>query len=264
MARPPPPADRTQRRYDTPRPRSPETFVRDPHLTELMDDPAVDPRQLDLSLRFIRRVNRYLGGIRAVRHHLERWSRGWPANETVTFLDVATGSADIPIALARWAERAGHRTRFFALDLHETTLALARRHLAASGAGLPIQLVRGDALVLPFADGSVDYVLSSMFFHHLPDALVPRALAEMVRVARRGVIVNDLLRGTFARVGIHLLTLWASPIDKHDARVSVKKAWSRREVEAWAGAVGAPWLTYREHWASRFTLAGEKPAYNPR
>ncbi len=231
--------------------------MRDAALTELMDDPAVDPAQLATSLRFIRRVNRWLGGASAVLAHLRRWSRRWPPGQPITLLDVATGSADIPIAIQQWAKPRGHHLRILGLDLHETTLALARAHVTTSHAD-GISLVRGDALALPLADASVDYALCSMFFHHLPDELVPRALAEMVRVARRGVIVNDLLRGSFARVGIHLLTLCADPVDKHDARVSVKKAWSRPEVEAWARALHAPWLRYQKHWASRFTLAGEK------
>jgi ubiquinone/menaquinone biosynthesis C-methylase UbiE len=232
--------------------------VRDAALTELRDDPGVDPRQLATSLRFIRRVNRWLGGSSAVLTHLNRWSKNWPANVPITLLDVATGSADIPIAIQHWAEARRHHVHILCLDLHETTLALARRHVAASGTG-GISLLRGDALALPLADQSVDYALCSMFFHHLPDELIPRALAEMIRVARRGVIVNDLLRGPFARVGIHLLTLFADPIDKHDARVSVKKAWSRPEAENWARTLHAPWLAYRKHWASRFTLAGQKP-----
>lgn len=235
-------------------------------LTEWMDDPAVDARQLASSLGFIRRVNRFLGGSAAVLYHLRRWSRRWPTVATaeaeqkpITMLDVATGSADIPLAICRWAHRAGQRVEILGLDLHPTTLALAQQHIRTTDPTAPIRLLRGDALALPFADRSVDYVLSSMFFHHLPNALVPRALAEMVRVARRGVVVNDLLRGSLARVGIHALTLWADPIDRHDARVSVRKAWSRPEVETWRDTIGAPWLAYRPHWASRFTLAGERP-----
>ncbi|HVV74239.1 MAG TPA: class I SAM-dependent methyltransferase, partial [Verrucomicrobiae bacterium] len=182
-----------------------------------------------------------------------------------TLLDIATGSADIPLAILQWACRTRHPVHIFALDLHQTTLQLAAAYIrtqhAAPGGASPqhsITLLRGDALALPFPDRSIDYVLCSMFFHHLPDSLIPKALAEMLRVARRGIIVNDLLRSHFARLAIHALTLFASPIDKHDARLSVQKAWSRPTVESWATSANAPWLRYHPHWASRFTLAGEK------
>jgi ubiquinone/menaquinone biosynthesis C-methylase UbiE len=230
-----------------------------------MDDPAVDPAQLASSLRFIRRVNRYLGGTNAILHHLHRWSQKWPPSAPITLLDIATGSADIPLALLHWARRTRHPLHIFALDLHETALRLAAAHIRtqppAPGQFNPqhaITLLRGDALALPFPDRSIDYVLCSMFFHHLPDTLIPKALAEMLRVARRGIIINDLLRSPFARFAIHALTLFASPIDKHDARLSVQKAWSRPTVESWATSANAPWLRYHPHWASRFTLAGER------
>ncbi len=233
--------------------------MRPTSLTEWMDDPAVDPLQLASSLAFIRRVNRFLGGTSAILYHLRRWAYAWPISRPTTFLDIATGSADIPIALCKWAARTRHRVQIFALDNHPTTLGLAAAHLQSQPSGHPITLVRGDALALPFPDASIDYATCSMFFHHLPDELIPQALAEMIRVARRGIIVNDLLRTPFASLGIHLLTAFASPIDKHDARLSVQKAWSRPAVESWATSANAPWLRYHAHFASRFTLAGEKP-----
>ncbi len=84
-------------------------------------------------------------------------------------------------------------------------------------------------------------------------------LREMLRVSRRGVIVNDLLRSHWARLGTQLITLFAAPIEKHDGVVSIDKAWTRDEVEQWKITAGAPWLTYHWHIAARFTLAGERP-----
>jgi ubiquinone/menaquinone biosynthesis C-methylase UbiE len=226
-------------------------------LTELMDDPAVDRAALATSLRFIRRVNRFLGGSRAVVGHLQHFSRRWQHGETITLLDVATGSADIPLAVLQWAQPHGFKFHIAALDLHATTLDLAREHVAQQAPGAPIAFLRGDALALPFADRSVDYVTCSMFLHHLSDANAARAVHETLRVARRGIILNDLRRTVFAHIGIFFLTLLADPIDRHDARVSVRKAWTREEVEPWRAA--APWLTYHEHVPARFTLAGERP-----
>jgi ubiquinone/menaquinone biosynthesis C-methylase UbiE len=231
-------------------------------LTELMDDPNVNRAALAKSLRFIRRVNRYLGGTRAVMGHFQNWSHRWKKNQTITILDVATGSADIPLALLKWSHRNNFDLHIIGLDLHAVTLELAQQHIHQSWPNKnqpPIHLLRGDALALPFANQSIDYVTCSMFLHHLNDQQVAQAVAEMVRVARRGIVINDLLRSRPAQLGIFLLTLFADPIDKHDARVSVKKAWIRHEVEAWKLPANAPWLAYHEHIPARFTLAGERP-----
>ena len=163
-------------------------------LREWMDDPGVDRRALASSLAFIRRVNRYLGGTRAVMGYLARWARadGWERQgEVIRILDVATGSADIPLAILEWARRRGIGMRVIGLDAHATTLELAREYVGrawrhAEKPGL--ELIRGDALALPLADGSVDYAISSMFFHHLPDEQAVAALVEMLRVSRRGGI----------------------------------------------------------------------------
>jgi SAM-dependent methyltransferase len=224
-------------------------------LSELMDDPLVPRAELETSLRFIRRVNRYLGGTRAVLGHVERFSRQWARGEPITLLDVATGSADIPEALLAWASRHRHRLHVIALDLHETTLAVAREWVPPRPA---LTYIRGDALALPLADASVDYATCSMFLHHLTEEQALAAVREMLRVARRGVVVNDLLRGVLAYAGVTALTLAAPPIDRHDARVSVRKGWAPAEVRRWPGVLNAPFLRFRHHLFSRFTLAGER------
>ena len=70
-----------------------------------MDAPDADPRELDRSLAFIRRVNGWLGYTRNTLNHLKRFSRSWGENKRIRILDVATGSADVPLAILRWVTR---------------------------------------------------------------------------------------------------------------------------------------------------------------
>jgi ubiquinone/menaquinone biosynthesis C-methylase UbiE len=65
-------------------------------------------------------------------------------------------------------------------------LALARARRKAERAGLPVRWDRGKAGELPYADESVDRVLSAFMFHHLDDAEKKSALAEVRRVLRPG------------------------------------------------------------------------------
>ena len=226
------------------------------HLVEKMDDPAVSPADLADSLRFIRWVNRNLGGSAAVLNHLQAWANGWPSGEqTICMLDVATGSADVPMAVLAWAAGTGRTLQIIGLDNHAQTLAIAQ---AWGSAAAGVKLVRGDAFRLPLADGAVDYAFTGMFLHHLTEAQALAVLREMLRVSRRGIIVSDLLRGPLYQAAVGLMTLFARPMVRHDARLSVKKGWRRREVSAWPGKLNAPWLRVHIHWAGRFTLAGER------
>jgi ubiquinone/menaquinone biosynthesis C-methylase UbiE len=158
---------------------------------ERMDAPDADPELVRQSLRFLRRANRLLGYTRSTLHHLDRFSRSWRAGETIRVIDFATGSADLPRAILRWADRRGLDVRVVGVDLHATT---ARAALADFPPDPRLQVVRADVLNLPFADGSFDYATTSLFLHHLDDADAVRVLAAMSRVARRGIIAGDLLR----------------------------------------------------------------------
>jgi hypothetical protein len=230
---------------------------------ELMDDPAVDRDQLDRSLRFIRSINRRLGGTGAALGHLRRWSVGWPAGEVIRIIDLGTGCADIPLAIVRWARAGGLRVHITAIDAHPTTLDLAREHVErVLGAGdhQEIELVRADALSLmdDFDPGAFDYAHAGMFLHHLDDIEVMTALRVMDRLTTRGLIWNDLVRGRVEAVAIRLLTLTEPAMVKHDARVSVAAGFTRREVLDLANRVGLPHIDYRSHLFGRFTLVSTK------
>jgi SAM-dependent methyltransferase len=220
-----------------------------------MDADGVDPRELDRSLAFIRRVNRLLGYTRATLSHLDRFSRGWAPGRRVDVLDLATGSADVPLAMARWGRRRGFDVRVVGLDRHEATVRAAR---AAAAAEPRVRIVRGDALAVPFDAGSFDYATCGMFLHHLSDDEAVAVLRAMGRVARRGIIAADLLRHRRAYAWITLLTLGSNAIVRHDARVSVRQAFSRDEVLRLRDAAGVGFADYHRHFGHRFVLAGER------
>jgi hypothetical protein len=188
---------------------------------------------------YLKFVNRWLGGTRAVASHFRA------VHEPVTVLDVAAGAADIPLALAARFPN----VKPVALDLSEEMLAFAT--------GLP--RVRGDARWLPLRDRSVDYVISTHFFHHLTDERIVAVLREFDRVARRGIVVNDLLRRRRAWIWIKLFTLWANPVVKVDGPLSVKRGFTVPEVATLARRAGLEWLQVKVHFGHRFTLAGERP-----
>jgi hypothetical protein len=221
---------------------------------EWMDAPDADPRLVAKSLRYIRWINRLFRYTHATITHLERFSRNWKPGERITIVDLATGSADIPRAILKWADRHRFDVRVVGLDRHPTISreALARHHDPR------LTIVRGDALDVPFAGKSFDYVLTNMFTHHLDDAVVVVLLKQMDRIARRGIIVADLERDRWAYRWISLFTLLANPMVRHDARVSVAQAFTRDEVLALRERAGISYAQYQSHFAHRFVLAGEK------
>jgi ubiquinone/menaquinone biosynthesis C-methylase UbiE len=165
----------------------------------------------------------------------------------------------VPRSLAAWARRRGHALRVLGIDRHGATVEEARHWLAREG-GRPA-LARADGLRLPLADGAVDYAVASCLLHHLDDADAARCIAEMARVARRGIVVQDLLRSRRALAWVWCLTrLLRNPVTRFDGPASVRQAFRPAEARALARAAGAPWLEFRRRLGHRFTLAGHRGA----
>jgi ubiquinone/menaquinone biosynthesis C-methylase UbiE len=223
-----------------------------------MDDPQADPAQLQRSLKFIRRINILLGYTRATLTHLRRFSRSWKRGETIRIVDLGSGSADIPLAILRWADRRGFDVRIIGLERHDATAAIAAARAAANPR---LKIVRGDVLHMPLADGAFDYALTAMFLHHLTDDQAVAVLSAMDRLARRGVIVADLLRHSRAYHWIRLFTALSNPMVRHDAAVSVLQAFSDAEAIELPERAGLAYLKYHAHFGHRFVLAGQKAGY---
>ena len=94
---------------------------------ELIDDPGIALDELSANLQDLERLNRLFGGTRLILHYLEPVFRRTHAGE-VQILDVATGGADIPAAIVRWARRQGWRVRIVGSDKNPQVLRAADRN----------------------------------------------------------------------------------------------------------------------------------------
>jgi SAM-dependent methyltransferase len=226
---------------------------------ERMDDPHQDRTELARGLADLRAVNRWLGGTRLVLRHLARLTSRRP-DRAWTVLDVATGSADIPLAIVGWARRRGLEVRVVATDLLAGTLEVAR---ARTGAEPAVIVQAADARALPFRDAAFDVVLCSTALHHFDHrGELLSVLREMGRVARIGGIVSDLHRSRAALVGARLLaaTAWRRhPVTRHDGPLSVRRALTASELLELGLAAGLPAPRVRRHPAFRVALTWEAP-----
>ena len=207
------------------------------HVEELLDGPLDDPGALIGNLRDLARANRWLGGVRLSAAGLAVLvPRGTP----LTVLDVGTGGADIPLALIDRARAAGTRLSVTATDSRSEVLAaavLAQPRLATTP---DLALRVADGRSLPFPDRSFDIAHSSMVLHHLEPPAAVEVLREMARVARRGIVVNDLVRSRRAWIGAWLLGHLATTnrYTRVDGPLSVRRAYTVAELTSLIAAAG--------------------------
>ncbi len=204
---------------------------------ELLDGPLDDDRALVGNLRDLARANRWLGGRALSSKGLAALA---PGGMPVTVIDVGTGGADIPVALLDEARATGRRLVVTATDDRPEILDAARRLEPRLGAMTDLTLCVADGASLPFADRTFDIAHSSLLLHHLEPTAAVEVLREMGRVARRGIVVNDLVRSRLAWIGAWLLShlLTTNRYTRHDAPMSVRRAYTVAELTALIAAAG--------------------------
>jgi len=212
--------------------------------TELLDDPRADPRAVREELKDIARLNALFGGTRAVVGALTPLFREEAARRpgaTWTLLDVGTGLGDIPRAAAAAARRHGISLRLVGVELNRAAAG------AAVAAGTPgqLEMVLADGAALPLAPGSVDVVIASQVLHHLPRDVAAHWIATFHAIARRAVVLADLRR---SRIAMALVWLVSFPLGfgattRHDAVVSLRRGYTKRDLDELLRVAGVPAVT---------------------
>ncbi len=212
--------------------------------TELLDDPHADPVAVERELKDIARLNALFGGTRAVVEALEPFfkagkrERGNGKRATWTLLDIGTGLGDIPRAVAVAARRYGIDLRLLGVELNRAAVASA----LGAERDLPLTVVLADGSALPLAPRSVDVVIASQVLHHLAPAVAVRWIASFSALARRAVVLADLRRSRLAMAGVWLASfpLRFGAVTRHDAVVSLRRGYTRAELNALLRAAGVP------------------------
>lgn len=204
---------------------------------ELLDGPLDDPQTLRGNLRDLKRTNRWLGGVRLSRRAVDAL-----IGEEVeaSILDVGTGAADIPLALVRAAERRSRHWHVTAVDRRGEVIDAARAVSPELASRPDLVLAVADGGSLPYDDGRFDVGHVSLVVHHLEPPEAVALICELARVARVGVVVNDLVRSRLTHAGAWVAAhgLTTNRYTRHDAPLSAQRSYSRSELCALLEAAG--------------------------
>lgn len=206
---------------------------------ELLDTDSGTPDQVASSLRDLRNINRWFGGIGTSESMLKSVAQSSRSHQ-ISLLDVASGLGDLPKTLRQRMRRNG-------VDLQVTLSDRSASHLDHS-----FPAVAADVLSLPFRDNSFDVVTSSLFIHHLDPEQVVACVQESLRVCRRAVLINDVVRHPLHLLLVYSgLPLFRSRLTHHDAPASVRQAYTIGEMRSMLERIPQAQVEIRPHFLFR-------------
>jgi SAM-dependent methyltransferase len=220
-----------------------------------MDDPALPAAEHSRALRGLRRINRWSGAAsfmwKAIRSILPLGDSG-----PIRILDVACGSGDLTVAMARRAHRDGINVAWFGCDI--SPFAVQQAGAAASAAEVCSTCFVHDAVRDPLPD-RYDFVTSALFLHHLDEDDAVTLMRRLSAAASRSVLIDDLERSYrgYALAWAACRVLTRSPVVRFDGPASVAGAYTVAEAIRLAERANLDAVRVTRHWPCRFLLRAD-------
>ena len=233
-------------------------FSKRSKLSEIIDDPsALSLTDWKRTLGDLCWVNRWLGGTKAILREtaglIGDFIRIKGKNDPIQVVDFGCGSADIAVAMVKWARKKRYSVHVLAIDFNHTVCCIAREKCQ----DFPeITVIQGDVLHPPLREAGCDLIFCSAFLHHFSDGVVSFILKSLIRKARQGVIISDLHRHPLSYWGIFLVSRLFSCSEAvcNDGPLSVLKGFSKIEIGRILRAAGIELFNTRWAWAFRWVI----------
>jgi len=167
-----------------------------------------------------------------------------PVRDDDLVLDVATGTARIPLALA---SRTKVESRTVGLDITPAMLEYGRRDVDAQKLSSRIKLVCASGMAMPFAEGVFDKVICGLGTHHMD---VPQMLSEMSWALKAG--------GELVLADVAASPYWKLPGIKTIIRIIVLLYFlpGRKFARAWAEAIALSNIHTAAEWRTILSESG--------
>ena len=227
---------------------------------ELMDDPSLDDGKHRKALNGLARLNRLCDASGILWRPLIRFAKSKKL-QRLRILDIATGSGDVPLGLARRAKRAGLEVELTGIDVSPVAIEQANeraRMLNMSAAFLQRDLF-APATLDELKEQQHDVVVCSLFLHHLDAVQGKYLILLMNRVAKQLAILSDLRR---ERLGLWLTYLAVygttrSPVVHQDGPASVRAAFTAGELEQLLEKAEVKQRSLQKRWPFRMCVTWE-------
>ena len=220
---------------------------------EIMDDLQCRGEVVEQTLRELDFINHWLGGNAVTLTAVEKLLSDLPNGTVVSIADLGCGSGDMLRRLAVWGQRKGLVLKLTGIDANPHIIEYAKAH----SADFPeIQWEAVNIFSDAFREKQYDVLLGTLFFHHFSSTDLVRFFRQACGQTRMGIVINDIHRHWLAWSSIALLTrlFSRSPMVRFDAPLSVRRAFTRLELQRILDQAGIRSYSLRWKWAFRWEV----------
>jgi hypothetical protein len=214
-------------------------------------------RTSETALRQIEIANVLTLAYRPTLSWLKKGLRGYRFSEPASILDIGSGGGGMLRKIWRWAQWSGHNTRLAGVDLNPWSKKSAE---SVTPSHAPIQYETSDIFCID-PNGRANFIISSLFAHHLTDNEVVKFLRWMDGHATQGWFINDLHRHPLPFFLIRHMTrlLRFGPMVQNDGPISVARGFTAADWRRLVAQAGIPAERVRINWVFpfRYCVAGQ-------
>ena len=228
-------------------------FSRRSKQTEIMDDLQGTGPDWYQALRELKIINKFLGGNGVTLEGIAQLLKKKKKKGEITIADLGCGGGDMLVVMARWGRRHGIPLRLVGVDANANIIEYARKNTAEFP---EIDYMAADIFSSRFRKHQFDIVTCTLFTHHFRNDQLANLLAHLLQQVKIGLVINDLHRHPMAFYSIKAITAVASrsKMVKHDAPVSVLRAFSRTDWKIILEEAGVENYHLSWRWAFRWML----------
>jgi ubiquinone/menaquinone biosynthesis C-methylase UbiE len=226
---------------------------------ELIDDLELDNDALRENLEELALINKYLGGnqvtisgLKKIVFHQNSTTQQLN-NSAINIADLGCGGGDMLIVMANWAKKQNLNAQFIGIDANDFMIDFAKKRTANYQ---NVSYLHQNIFSEEFKKHQFDIVTMTLFCHHFDDESLIKILQQFRKQTRLGIVINDIHRHWFAYHSIAWITklFLKSYLVKNDAKLSVWRAFRRKDLENIIQKAGFTNYSIRWKWAFRWEV----------
>ena len=213
----------------------------------MLDGNNIPFADIKLNMQELDFINTHLGG-----HKITlRGVRALADKNVLHISEVGCGGGDNLRVIKNWCEEKNISVKLTGIDINRECILFARER----SSNKDINFICSDYKLVHF-DSFPDIIFSSLFCHHFTSEELIKMMQWMYSHCKMGFFINDLHRHPFAFHSIRVLTKTFSKsyMVKHDAPLSVKRGFAKKEWQKIFAQAGIKNYKIKWQWAFRWLI----------